>query len=63
MIYKLYKIYFCLPINKSKPYEVIVLLSNNTGSKKFIDEGAKALVIACNTATAAAADELAQHPQ
>ena len=27
-------------------------------TKKFIDEGAKALVIACNTATAAAADEL-----
>lgn len=27
-------------------------------AKKFIDEGAKALVIACNTATAAAADEL-----
>lgn len=29
-----------------------------TIAKKFIDEGAKALVIACNTATAATADEL-----
>ena len=27
-------------------------------AKKFVDEGAKALVIACNTATAAAAEEL-----
>ena len=47
----------------TKPKEQIVQRSSVI-AKKFIDEGAKALVIACNTATAAAADELrATYPQ
>ena len=41
----------------TKPKEQIAQRSGAI-AKKFIDEGAKALVIACNTATAAAADEL-----
>ena len=47
----------------TKPKEQIAQRSGAI-AKKFIDEGAKALVIACNTATAAAADELrATYPQ
>ncbi len=35
MIYSYVSIYFCSAYKQSKSDEVIVLLSNNTGSKKF----------------------------